>query len=194
MRSAFKLNRQLQMAYRSDHHSKPDELIPAGKRVKLVRGKMEMNIRPSYQSLFFVHIPKCAGKHIIEVVLAHEVGQRLFYIGHPVCTSKPLRIKRFNRAWTQSCADDPNYKKSFVISTIRNPFDLLVSMYEYGFPYLAPTLWYGEPYVEPIMPFDTFEEFIRAYCDPDYPWLTKPQQKFLFFQIFGDGGECGPIF
>ncbi len=117
--------------------------------------------------------------------------KRIYYIRHPVCTSKPLDIGRFPRAWRHTCAHSKHFKNSLVFTIVRNPFDLLVSFYSYGFPYRRPRPGKPRPWLDAIgFPFSSFDEFIRAYCNCDYPWLVKYQQKFLFFQLFGDDSIC----
>jgi hypothetical protein len=114
--------------------------------------------------------------------------KKVYYMPHPTCTSRPLDIGGYDRAWGKTCFHDPHFINSLVFTIVRNPFDLLVSMYTYGFPYTIPNSENKENHSD--YPIKSFEEFVRAYCDSDYPWIVKYQQNFLFFQLFDDEGNC----
>lgn len=139
-----------------------------------------------YQSLFFIHIPKTGGKFIFESALAHELGNKIHYIGHPVCTSIAPDLKGFRRAYLESCCDLKEFQKSLVFTVIRNPFDYLVSLFTYGFPYVRSYME-QDPWASSFgWPFKDFGDFIKAYCDPEYPWMIKPLHECLYFQLFDD--------
>lgn len=134
-----------------------------------------------YTSLFFVHIPKTAGGYILKLALKNRMRKRVFRLGHPVCMSQPLVFDDPIRAWNLSCIGDEHYQRSLSFTVVRNPFDMLVSMYTYGFPYaLAES-----------NPFNDFASLVRAYCDSEFPWIAPPQHRNLFFQLFKDDGTCG---
>jgi hypothetical protein len=92
-------------------------------------------IAKDYKTLFFHHIPKAAGKYVINQALKHEIGERVFYIPHPVSTEKVIDLNGYNRAWVETCVNDTGFQKSLCFTIVRNPFDYLVSEYYYGFPY-----------------------------------------------------------
>ena len=166
-------------------------------------------IASNYKSLYFIHIPKTAGSYVFEIAFKHEIkkiskydaktpymkGKRFFNGGHCVCTSKLLQIDEHNRAWTFSLRRNKAFKQSCVFCLIRNPFDLLVSFYTYGFPYRKPRPSKPKPWLDKIgWPFVSFEDFVKKFCDPEFSWLIPFQKKFLFFQIFDDEGKCVPHF
>ena len=171
-----------------------------------------------YQTLFFVHVPKTAGTYVMNTALRQvlqplperwrarmtRVGRTLGIVAavprgtvfsrpHPVCTSTPLGIPRYQRAWTQTCQGYPELETSLVFAVVRNPFDLLLSMYRYGFPYRRPRPDKPNRELDAIgFPFPSFGDFVKAYCDPEYPWIIAPHHRFLFFQLFDDDGGCVP--
>ena len=171
-----------------------------------------------HDRLFYVHIPKTGGNYIKKVALQGHFqpesssGRGMFGTivrllgknepqsspllvngGHCVCAKKPLDIAKYNRAWTTRCTDNPASRNSLVFSVVRNPFDLLVSMYTYGYPYRRPRPEKPKPELDRHgFPFSSFDEWVRAYCDPEDPWLVSYQHRFLFFQIFDDNSGCVP--
>ncbi len=167
-----------------------------------------------FRTLYFIHVPRTGGKYVTELALRQllrpsrprwraELERALWrrpaergavYVSaHGVGTTRPLAIPRYHRAWTHSYRRDPELDTSLVFATIRNPFDLLVSMYTYGFPYRRPRAEKRNPGLDAVgFPFGSFEAFVQAYCDPAYPWLVGHQQRFLYFQLFDDHGHCVP--
>lgn len=176
-------------------------------------------ITKPFKTLFFIPVPKTGSNYVLKVALKHQAehlpdkthnpfffkirrmisrpsnNKKIYFINHPVCMSKPPDIGKFDRAWKETCLHNDYFKKSLVFSIVRNPFDLLVSMYKYGFPYRPPQPNKPKPWMDIIgFPFNSFEEFVKAYCDQEYPWIVKYQQNFLFFQLFDDNGVCQPHF
>ncbi len=171
------------------------------------------------QTLFFIHVPKTAGTYLTRVALRRVLAvlpaprrRRLarlarvlrfgpaapprgtvYTCAHAVCAAKTLGIAPYHRAWTQTCAGYPELRSSLVFAVVRNPFDLLLSMYRYGFPYRRPRPDKPKAALDAIgFPFTSFADFVRAYCDRDYPWMIAPHHRFLFFQLFDDEGRCVP--
>jgi len=80
-------------------------------------------------------------------------------------------------------------------AALKFPYYLLTNISKYGFPYISRKQRKQRSWMESFgWPIDSFEEFIKAYCDEEYPWMIKQQKNFLFFQIFDDQGECCPHF
>jgi hypothetical protein len=146
------------------------------------------------QTLYFVHVPKTAGRYLVVRALNHELVDfrhlpkgklyrgkptgKLYYGGHNVCHSHPASSIRY---FGESCTMDPEFHASRSFSIVRNPYDLLVSMYTAGWPY--------QPSIT-TQTMDSFDRFIRSYCDPDFEWVVPLQQQHLFFQLVGDDGAC----
>jgi hypothetical protein len=145
-------------------------------------------------TLYFVHIPKTAGRYLVVRALNHELVEfkhlprgkvyrgkpkgKLYYGGHNVCHSSPVSSLRY---FGESCPSDPEFQASRSFSIVRNPFDLLVSMYSAGWPYQSG--------ITPLT-MDSFDRFIRSYCDSAFPWIVPLQQQHLFFQVVSDDGGC----
>jgi hypothetical protein len=146
-------------------------------------------------SLFFIAVPKTASTYTISY-FSNVEGTRFFSGGHCVCQKKAVWY--YDRAWNNSCLDNPHLQTSVPFSVVRNPFDLLVSMYVYGLPYYFPGMPQTSCAVrsgkEPYWPFSSFEDFCIKFCDPDFPWIVPPQKRFLYFQLFDDSGKCVPRF
>jgi hypothetical protein len=85
------------------------------------------------------------------------------------------------RYFTHRVQDSPGWKGSIRFAVVRNPFDLLVSMYSARWPYGGEL----DPYR-----FPDFPAFVRAWCDPDFPWLIPDQHRSLYFQLSDDDGDC----
>ena len=146
------------------------------------------------QTLFFVHVPKTAGRYIVSVALKHELRQgpflprgklyegtetgRMHYGGHNVVARNPDSPMEY---FTHCVQEAPGWAESLRFTVIRNPFDLLVSMYTARWPYDGPTTH---------MLFPTFTDFIERYCDPHFLWRAPKQQQNLFFQLFDEEGRC----
>ncbi len=145
-------------------------------------------------SLYMVHVPKTGGRYVVVRALNHELVEwkrlprgalyrghpqgRLYYGGHNVCHTEPDSPIQY---FTECCAADPEFQRSLTFSIVRNPFDLLVSMFTGGWPY--------QPRIHPHR-FEEFDAFLEAYCDPDFSWAVPLQKRFLFFQLVDDSGAC----
>lgn len=47
-------------------------------------------------------------------------------------------------------------------------------MYTYGFPYRKPRPEKPKLWLDKIgWPFNSFDDFIRKFCDPEFPWLVQ---------------------
>lgn len=143
----------------------------------------------SNKKLYFIHIPKTAGT-FVNTFLKEALGERFVREGH--CVNTDI-YPWFRRAWGEKCFQNVKREDCVVFSIVRNPFDLLVSMYSFGFPYWPPSL--AAENVPFDWPFLSFKDFIYKLCKwDDYPWIYPPQKKSLFFQLFDREGNCVPDF
>lgn len=84
-----------------DHVCKNLEKLEKLEKIAITSDKVPSNfekIVSQYETLFFSHIPKTGGKYIMEESLEHEMGKKINYIPHPVCTSRLLDMGGFKRA------------------------------------------------------------------------------------------------
>ena len=139
--------------------------------------------------LYFIHIPKTGGSSL--------KSDQIISLGHGfnICNSyrTPAYLNGFSGystdTWEQYKFDNPNNLK---ITIIRNPFDLLCSYYHYG-EKLLPNNEYchsGWASVNFTHQFKSFEEFINAYCDPEFKWHQPLFKQFLYSQLFNKDDDC----
>jgi hypothetical protein len=147
-----------------------------------------MVVQEHRKYLYFIHIPKTAGTYVTSV-LGASLGDRFVREGH--CVLPNMIYPWFDRAWFTSIFGQVARYECVSFTVVRNPFDLLVSMYTFGFPYWSPR-WANESQVI-NWPFRSFREYLYSLCKwPDYPWIYPPQKKSLFFQLFDEKGEFIP--
>lgn len=121
------------------------------------------NMDPS--PVYFIHVPRTAGTFTTRIMNA-ALGERFFREGHtvPACCMRPW-LDRFGPAHFTVVPRD----RCTVFTIVRNPFDLLVSMYKFGFPYWAPR--YAPMKSQLDWPFDCFRDFIHKIAKwRDFPW------------------------
>jgi len=153
----------------------------------------------SFQNLFMIHIPKTGGSYVTFKALEHECAtkekliqknthhwpKRFFTYGHFHC----LKETQFNfpHHFDRCYQDYDEYNNSLRFSIVRNPFDVLVSMYFFKYPY-NPV-----PENARMFPDISWPEFVRTFCNMDKKWLPQagsPMKQFMFFQMFDDDGAC----
>ncbi len=132
------------------------------------------------EKLCLIHIPKTAGTSVISFC-KKTLGKNFINCGHVVTLDEPMPyierafVKKIDRKFL-------NKKKYFTFSIVRNPFDLLVSMFHYGIPYTNFGHFDVFKYIN--FPFLNFKDFFQKLVDPNFPWFCPPQKKSLFFQIY----------
>lgn len=140
-------------------------------------------------SLFFLHVPRTGGAHLLSHALAHELRRgpfvphgvglsphaegRLHYGGQNLVRRQPAAT---TGAFTHSVRWAPGWADALRFTVVRNPFDLLVSMYTGAWP--------------AGLPRPGFDDFVRAWADPEAPWPVPDQKRNLFFQLFDEDGSC----
>ncbi|MBL4720910.1 MAG: sulfotransferase family 2 domain-containing protein [Alphaproteobacteria bacterium] len=139
------------------------------------------------KSVYFIHIPKTAGTFLTQFLVS-KLGKKFVREGHtvPAGVLKPW-TERFGPEHYQSIKKED----CLTVSIVRNPFDLLVSMYVWGFPYWPPKNYSGTGYIN--WPFKSFRDFVEKITDRNgYAWIVPEQKKSLFFQVFGQDGRVIP--
>ena len=137
--------------------------------------------------VYFIHVPRTAGTFLTRF-LTEKLGDRFVREGHTV----PPGVLR---PWTERFGPEHyrTVKKEdcLTISVVRNPFDLLVSMYVWGFPYWPPKNFAGAGQIN--WPFVSFRDYVRKLTDRDgYPWIVPEQKASLFFQLYDADGRLIP--
>jgi len=148
------------------------------------------------KNLFFVHIPRTGGSGLKDRYLAHESGKRFHFTrGHRSALDGPQRKHyRGMLDYGRSYLKMPAYKDpdSISFAIVRNPYDMLVSLYHYKFP-MQNGEWDSEKCDPANYPYQDFESFVLDFCHPDRDWKAQPGsplQRNLFFQIFRSDGTC----
>jgi len=137
--------------------------------------------------LYFIHVPRTGGTFATRV-LAEALGPRFVREGHTV----PAGLLRpWHERWGPEHFSSVPRESCTVFTVVRNPFDMLVSMYMFCFPYWGPRYANQRAHME--WPFRSFREFVRKLCEwDDYPWIFPPQKKSLYFQLFDLNGRFLP--
>lgn len=148
------------------------------------------------KKLFFVHIPRTGGSGLKDRYLTHEAGKRFnFTRGHRCALDKPQRYKyRGMLDYWRSYLSMPAYKDPDAVSfaIVRNPYDMLVSLYHYKFP-MCNGEWDSGEVDAAQYPYQDFKSFVLDFCHPDLDWKAQPDsplQRNLFFQLFKSDGAC----
>jgi hypothetical protein len=116
-----------------------------------------LNISEKYQFLF-IHIPKCAGTSI-ESFFGYDYDNKLCFehnfnnIGHP----KHLTLNNYEKI-----LNEESIKKIFKFTIIRNPFDRIVSAYNYSL-YSDKIYWNGRNDYDYKKSLLSFENFIKQF-------------------------------
>lgn len=151
------------------------------------------------KKLSLIHIPKSAGSYIRHLVYKDNpnfVDTKLhgFYGQNPACHKDSDKYVKLPK--NADYSKFPGIENLEFMAIIRNPFDLLFSYYSHcrmdTEKHNIKVGYSGWMACNTIHGFNTFEEFIKAYCDPDFQWHMPIMKEFLFGQIFKKNGECVP--
>jgi hypothetical protein len=146
--------------------------------------------------LSLIHVPKTAGSYIrglfSETDKFYDTRIHGFHgINPKVCKESHLFLKYNEKSdYTKT----PKYNNSDFFAVVRNPFDMLLSYYSHSrtAQQNKKGAYRGWMACNSIHRFKTFEEFIKAYCNPKFKWHMPIMKEFLFSQLFTQTGNCVP--
>ena len=145
-----------------------------------------------FDSLYHMHLPKTGGTY-----MDNTLGKNSNYIKglHKFCISGVKRnglIPDFRKGSdTWPChLSEYQFRRSIRIAIIRNPFTWLPSYYSH----VAGRVnideysgWYG---CNDYHGFNSFEEFIKCFCDDDFIWHCPEIRNFMLAPLFDINGNC----
>lgn len=139
----------------------------------------------------FLHIPKTGGTYLGQLETDWRVRQPvvdpLTSLGHAtlIDTTKPVPHRYPPTGMGEQFATPTSrLKNAYVVTTVRNPFDWLVSYAGHAGGWNPSYCDPGHYDYEPAR--RSFGELIRAIADREDPW---PSRKFLFMQAFSSSGD-----
>jgi len=135
--------------------------------------------------LLFLHSPRTGGQYVGRT----KPIENIIYYGHVYVVDNihnhqknPFCVDN-NHVGLHGILPREKIKDKIVFSIVRNPFDLLVSIYHHW--------WYNKTAHSGGIEITnaTFEEFIKAkfYGVDEYRWSNS--KRFLFPAVFSDGGD-----
>ena len=162
-------------------------------------------------SISFVHVPKTGGVWMDAIMQKYYPNYLRVAEGAAVQFSDMDQDR--SRRWRMSACGlsysayektpivNQRWEDSFKLSVCRNPFDMLVSIYHHHNPdarfvnldHHNPEVPLGNAYINLIHGIKSFDDFIKKFCDPGFPWaqVLDAERYFLFHQLFTNTGECG---
>ena len=140
--------------------------------------------------LFHIHIPKTGGSI---TNLRFKECETYFNGGHSFgVESVPMRghaphWHRGLRTWPTYIYDE-RFQRTIRFAVIRNPMEWIFSYFYHN---RKPQLdHYGWASAGNYHDFETFEEFVEAFLDPDFKWHCEPVRAFQIAQCFDLNGKC----
>jgi len=131
--------------------------------IRKMRSSMPYKSYMHKHKCIFVHIPKSAGTSIVDVLGGDTVSR----------SHLP--------AYIYKTADPERYEEYFKFTFVRNPWDRVVSTYEYWKQGLDQTDGYYKNLL--LDRYDTFEKFVMDFLDKDsicLHFMLKPQYLYLY--------------
>jgi len=140
-----------------------------------------------YTAVFFLHTPKNAGTFLSEIFKnQNEICYE--YAGHEGWDNAGEPLGMEINFKNKKCGKlNTSTRKLLKIATIRNPFDLLVSIYFHEER--------GYANVNSHHDLKNFEMFLEWYCDPKRDRVSSPNwafDDFLYSRIFSNESKCLP--
>ena len=152
------------------------------------------NVEHSHR-LIHIHVPKTGGSTVNKVLKHLNVetyGDGVHYtchrptpciLGHIYARDTRSAESRVDHLRAVSyCHLEPSdhsrvgtYEKAIKFAMIRNPYVMLLSEFHYQGE--KGDLTWGQG-------ISTFEDWIKKWCDPDFPWRDPHRRKFMFHQLF----------
>jgi|LWDU01.1.fsa_nt_gi hypothetical protein len=165
------------------------------------------------KKIIHIHIPKTGGSwlndRLSEHFPDHFLGRRDRDIKLSSCVTNVIKNRNavyagiaYGDAPTITTYDHHDLSEFLKVSICRNPFDYLVSYYHHRpndtasiqkhARYLEPGMIQGIRNINIIHNFRSFDEFIKKFCDPDFPLAQdfEDMRSFLFHQMFDNDGHC----
>ena len=136
-------------------------------------------------TLYFLHIPKTAGTYMMQDLTTGEpliTGMRRVGKQHGYFVSEDLHCNApvgNSHGLFKSIVFKSNYSDHTIITSIRNPFELLVSVWAY-------VLHEKQNHFDRKACEKGFEYFLKTVIDRDNVW---PSRKFLFCQCWCSDGD-----
>lgn len=139
----------------------------------------------------FLHIPKTGGTYLAQAETRWQdrrpVVEPLDSLGHATLLdrSEPLPTNYPPQGLGEQFSTDvARLRRAFIVTTVRNPFDWLVS-------YAGHAGGWNPSYCDPghydyVLANRDFGDLVRAIADREDPW---PSRRFLFMQAFSSSGE-----
>ena len=162
-------------------------------------------------SISFVHVPKTGGVWMDAIM--QKYYPNYFRVAEGAAVQFSDMDQNRSRRWRMPACGlsysayektpivNQRWEDSFKLSVCRNPFDMLVSIYHHHNPgarfvnldHHNPGVPLGNAYINLIHGIKSFDDFIKKFCDPGFPWaqVLDAERYFLFHQLFTNTGECG---
>jgi len=144
----------------------------------------------------FLHIPKTCGSLVARLPDVRSISHVFFC--KSITNHIDINDTGMKKGW-EFMRDCPfGYLDPITCFTVlRNPFNYLGSYY-YHENYHAVDREAGDGHkgwanCRNIHNFRTFEEFITAYCDPNFHWHAPLIKNNLFAQMYNSEGKCVPV-
>jgi hypothetical protein len=164
------------------------------------------------KKIIHIHVPKTGGSwlndRLSEHFPDHFCGGKGEHVKLSSCVTGVIKNRNpvvyagivHSDAPAITTYDHRGLSEFWKVSICRNPFDYLVSYYHHQpkidagkhTRYLEPGMVQGQNNINIIHNFRSFDEFIKKFCDHDFPLAQdfEDMRRFLFYQMFDNDGRC----